>query len=543
MGQRSAGQRPQGEPPTGGGGESSRVSEHKIYAVIFCARMHLKPRHNILLDLDLGGTHTISMKRNDATEQGVDHGNQRNKKHIDDVKKSKALQERRKRDFEKGVVWVKREVADGIAKKDYPDFESDVSGLGIGECFSVLGGINLGGKDTKVETVKLSVEKDGVWEKKLRAAMRELDWWHVWQPRKLKKEVKYYWVRKKSKDRVKVKKSEKQRPLSDVCRETVDLRPDASRAVEYLIKIGRQKEVAEVLREIRLKKIELFERIYGRKVLFAAEHTDSGQHHDDLWHSGVFGTGEKIGLVRKDGKDKRRERIDRVEFHSYGIGVGACSWLRHMEALRENGVSEKEIETLAGPTLEAIESNIYHEEGRHGKPRDVQFLEELDTFVRGKLSALDPEICDKARDEYVKWICEGYQDGFLGVKKSAVEIAEEKVVSLEKEAASLRGELEAVRTGVSKLVEDVRVVVSHLGQDLFEKMKGAPDTVISALKRVLGVLGIHDDDHHSGDGGDGTGAVRPPGHSVMCKMTEIPSPPQMKRKTKEKDQGLPGQSR
>lgn len=426
------------------------------------------------------------MKRNEATKQAIEHADQSNKKHQDDVKRSKALQARRKAELKKGIVWEKREVADGVEKGEYPDFKSNVSGLGIGECFDVSGGITLGASNAKVEQVKLVVEDGAAWRKKLDVAMRALARWHVLQPRESKKGKdgkKDYWVPKKSRDRVKVKKGEKQRPASDVSRETVDLRPDSSRAVQYLVEAGKLKEVNEALDAIRLKKIELFERIYGRKVLYCSEHTDSGQHHDDLWHTGVFRTGEKIGLIRKDGVDKRRDRIDRVEFHSYGIGVGASSWWRHMQALKEVGVLGDDLISLAGPTLKAIDNNTFREEGRHGKPRDLEFLEELDSFVTEKLSGLDKGIFERARGEYGDWLKKGYAAGMVGFKKSEKEVLLEKIDSLETR-------LELSERNFDSLVKSVKVVFDHLGHDILAKVQNVSMKLMFAAGEIARAVGI-----------------------------------------------------
>ena len=109
------------------------------------------------------------------------------------------------------------------------------------------------------------------WEKLLNEAKLDFSWYHQRQNRK----GQVGWFVRRLDDRAK-----EARNPSDVLRETVDLRPDHSRAIQYLLASGKKEEAELSLNRIRMKKIELFEKIYGRRVLFASEHDDAGQHHE-----------------------------------------------------------------------------------------------------------------------------------------------------------------------------------------------------------------------------------------------------------------------
>jgi hypothetical protein len=418
------------------------------------------------------------MKKGRASEQSIKHGNQASKEHAADMKKSKALGEKRKLESE-GCEWVRVKSDSNVRAweggEGYENFKSDLGGLGIGECFNVTGGINLGEDYADASSASLNEVKERAnWEQGLMAAMKNFDHYHALQPRiwKNKKKEKGtkakgqqkeqapegvekkeedqliqtggYWPRRKINDRVTVKPAEKMRPNSDVERETIDLRPDASRAIQYMVEAGLKDEVNQVLDEVRLYKVKLFEEIYGRKAIYVAEHTDAGQHHDDIWHHGIFEKEVSSGL-----KGKKKRVRDRIPFRSYGISVGACSWGRHFSALMESGMSSSRVKELTGETWDLVEEDIQKVQKRYeAPPRDLKLLKELDLFVSSKLRGIDQKAYERANSEYAEWIQKGYEQGKLGKRKPITRGERETNLKLKEEkekTLKLREELESMK--------------------------------------------------------------------------------------------------
>jgi len=352
-------------------------------------------------------------KRGIANRQTIAHGNQRSKGHADDVAKSKT---RRK------YKYTRREIA---PEEESPKFESVISSLGGGKCFVVSNG-------------KLTEKEGAVWEELLAAEKLKWSWYHQKQKVKRKTGVKDVWKVRKLKDRTQKSPTDKTgRKNTDVERETIDLRPDHSRAVQYLLEAGKGNQVAAALSEIRKEKILLFQTIYGHRVLFVGEHDDAGQHHDDLWHCGTseHETEKVRGLPLRT----------RNPFKSYGVSVGAASWARHFSAARDFRVDESVLRELAGPTMEALEEDIAAATKQNDEaPRDLRLLSELDKFAAQRLKAIDPGIVQRANGEYWDWIKANYRAGKIGVIKSREEVLDEKVSGLEKELSEIKVVLKPV---------------------------------------------------------------------------------------------------
>ena len=305
-------------------------------------------------------------------------------------------------------------------------FGSDVSMLGGGKRFA------LRERDKGRELVPISSVE---WEKELTDAENDLSWYH--QPRINSKSG--YTVRK-VKDRTKLGENDKRsRSDTDLQRETIDLRPDHSRAVQYFLQSGHADSVKEMLSQIRIKKIRLFERCYpGRRVLFASEHDDSRQYHNDLWHTGIAECAKKLHA--------EKPVRERVPFRRYGTGVGVTSWCRHKLALLESGQSSESTAVIMGPAAAVLERNIKSAQRQNGEfPRDISLIENLDIFVSQKLEELavrlegeDKEIPRRACAEYAAWLIQGYGEQSLGVRKSAASevILMNELLAAEKEKNS-----------------------------------------------------------------------------------------------------------
>jgi len=359
---------------------------------------------------------------------------ERSKGHADDVAKSKT---RRK------YKYTRREIA---PEEESPKFKSVISGLGGGKCFVVRDG-------------RPTEDAEAVWEELLSAAKSKWSWYHQKQKVKRKAGVKVAWKKRQLKDRTKQGPSDKTgRKDTDVLRETIDLRPDHSRAVQYHLEAGKRVEVSSALSEIRAKKIQLFETIYDRRVLFVGEHDDSGQHHDDLWHCGT--------------SEHETERVRSVPLRSYGESVGAASWARHFSAARDFGVDESALKELAGPTMDALEEDIAAATKQNREdPRDLRLLSELDKFAAQRLMAIDPGIVQRANGEYWDWIKANYRAGKIGVIKSREEVLDEEVTGLEKELSEIKVVLKPV---ADETLTDAaaRVAARADGLDGFEKQAG-----------------------------------------------------------------------
>jgi len=378
-------------------------------------------------------------KRGRATYTARAHGNPHSKIHARD----KISQAERKARHAKGRFVFVEGHHEG---EDYPPFESAFSGLGGGYCWQVVRG-----EDGKV--VGIEAVEGETWEQGLAGQTARLSWFHQWQERK---DQEGSWRKRKIKDRAKLTaRDRRERPDSDVERATFELRPDHSRAVQYLLEAGRETEVRELLREARVKKCQLFEEIYGRTVTYGAEHSDSGQHHDDLWHDG-------IKEVKDDSIRKTGIRRERTLHREYGVGPGVSAWARHENVLRIHCLLQgKDHREVMGKTVAAIEQSTAKAEEQNGTPpRDLTFYKQLDNWMAVELAALDIAALKKATSEYAEHLIQGYEQGLLGfVRKESPR------------EATLRIRVEELETEVSEL----RAREEAIEKALPEKAKGAPD--------------------------------------------------------------------
>lgn len=318
------------------------------------------------------------------------------------------------------VVFIAHEVMDGT---DYPKFRSDLTGLGEG-------------RNWLLRDSMLVLTDGATWVKETMDIMTDTMWFH--QRQRNSTEDGNYKIRyavRKVKDRQKKGKTDKKgRHQTDLERETIDFRPDHSRAVQYLIEAGRLSDLLPVLGEIQAEEIRLFEEIHpGRKVLSEGEHTDSGQYHYDHWHAGIEEIEVKDhGAVVAD--DLNGERVissgetkkvrERHLFRNFGVGDGMASFDRHRGALEDEGLDAKQI---MGHTLQKLLNCAITAEEQNGEyPRDLRLWRSIDQFVDKKLRELDPKLCDKARREYVEWIEAGYSLGKLGIKEETAEQSKHK---------------------------------------------------------------------------------------------------------------------
>ena len=284
-----------------------------------------------------------------------------------------------------------------------------------------------------------------------------LSWYHQWQERKGQDGS---WRKRKIKDRAKLTaRDRRERPDSDVDRATFELRPDHSRAVQYLLEAGRGEEVRKLLLEARVKKCQLFEQIYGRTVTYGAEHNDSGQHHDDLWHDG-------IREVKDDSIRKTGVRRKRTPHREYGVGPGVSAWARHEQVLRVYCYSHgRKHEEVMGKTVGAIkQSTAKAKEQNDTPPRDLEFYKQLDEWMGIGLAVLDMTLTKKATSEYAEHLINGYEQGLLGFVR--------KETPRERE---LRERVEELETQVTEL----RALEDAIEKALPEKAESAPDKPLS----------------------------------------------------------------
>ena len=335
-------------------------------------------------------------KRREQTLGGVKHGVASHPDHQRDKEQNKKRAAKGKK-----TAYLPYEIAD---PQGYEPFQSDVSLIGGGRNWIVRRGRRL-----------IALDGDKWIEMMVRLGRANASY----QGRQVRKgKVCYY--RRKVRDRMKLSETDKNlRPESDVTRETIDLRPDHSRALSMLLRDARHAHKLEpALAAIKAEKIRLFEEIYRRWVLGVGEHPDSGQYHHDLWHTGIRkatvaddGGTEIDGVV--SGGATKNVRL-REPFRAYGVGVGVASWDRHRRALVEHGVKAEEI---MGKTLEVLKRNSARAlKQNKEEPRDLRMWQSLDEFVDRTFREIDPLVCDQARDEYVQWITTGYSESKLGVR-------------------------------------------------------------------------------------------------------------------------------
>jgi hypothetical protein len=350
-------------------------------------------------------------KRNTTTFNAILHGLQSHWMHLIHSKESK---ERAK------IVFIAHEVMDS---SDYPVFHSNLSGLGSGRNWMVREG-------------KPELADGPAWIAEMMKLMTDRMRYHQRQRNSTKDgKIQIRYTPRKVEDRKKLGKSDRKgRALTDLMRETIDLRPDHSRALQYLLEDGRKRDLLPILAEIQLEEIRLFEEVHpGRQIESEGEHTDSGQYHFDHWHSGIKEvevgdhnatiadgpTGEKILVSGKIKKIRERH-----VFRAYGVGDGMASFDRHRRALEESGRNAK---SVMGYTLAKLEQNTDSSKEQNGEfPRDLRLWGAIDKFVDQKLRELDPELCDKARSEYAEWIEAGYDLQKLGINEETLELSKHK---------------------------------------------------------------------------------------------------------------------
>ena len=413
-------------------------------------------------------------KRRDATRGGIEHG-----------VVSHATHQRDKKAFEKrrGARKKKAFVAVQIAEpgEEYPPFQSNVSAIGDGANWMVgrrSGGLLLSecGGDRWIELMsKIRSWANHYHQRQVRSVEIKVPPKRGAMDRTIKtkrvRQVGYY--RRKVKDRVALGPTDKHaRKESDLMRETIDLRPDHSRALQYMLGNRKMRRAVEnALEEIRHEKIRLFEEIYGRRVVGVGEHPDSGQYHNDLWHTGIRSELVMDYGAQVEGKDtsnvtggKSKMVRLRNEFRQFGVSVGVLSWDRHRAALEEFGSDPR---MLMGEEMQIIVRNSEAAEKQNGEPpRDLRLVTQLDSFVRERLAKIDDDLCRRASEEYVRWLEDGYRQGKLGlmgrsqrVEKLEMEVAElraqarvdvERRLELNSRVAELEGEVDGLREEVAR---------------------------------------------------------------------------------------------
>lgn len=424
-------------------------------------------------------------KRRNATRGGIEHG-----------VVSHATHQRDKKAFEKrrGARKQKVFVAVGIAEPgtEYPAFQSDLSALGTGANWLV--GKRSGsplltecGGDRWIELMsRIRSWADHYHQRQVRSVEIKVSPERGARARhtttKKVRQVGYY--RRKIKDRVTLGPTDKHaRKESDLMRETIDLRPDHSRALQYMLEnLEKRDAVEDALAEIRQEKIRLFEEIYGRRVVGVGEHPDSGQYHNDLWHKGIRSDLVTDSGALVEGKDgsrltggKSKKVRLRTEFRQFGVSVGVASWDRHRSALEEFGADAR---SLMSEEMKIIERNTETAEKQNGElPRDLRLLNRLDAFVRERLEKIDINLYRHANEDYVRWLEGGYRQGKLGLMGRS-----QRVEKLEMELAELRAQARVdgehrleMNTRIAKLEGEVDGLREELAREKSAKEDLAKD--------------------------------------------------------------------
>lgn len=372
-------------------------------------------------------------KRGGGTRISLEHGVQSSRLHWIHAQASKERQQ---------IVFVAHAVVDGT---DYRKFQSDVSGLGSGRNWIRRG-----------DNLEITDGKD--WLDKMLEVMEDCSWFHrrtrdTIIKGKHKGLTKIRYARRNMEDRKKLGPTDRRsRPDTDLMRETIDLRPDHSKVLQYLIEDGRKNDLFPLLAEVQKEQIRLFEEIYkGRKVVAEGEHVDSGQYHFDHWHTGINEqeVSEHGAVVKIDqqtetliAKGRKKSFRIRAEFRSFGVGDGMASFDRHRSALEENGHEAKKI---MGYTHERLLQNTASTEKQNKEfPRDLRMWRAVDQLVGKKLRELDPDLYDKALSEYAEWIEAGYDLGKLGIKEETL---------VETKHKQRKAELEGLKSIVRFFVE------------------------------------------------------------------------------------------
>lgn len=440
-------------------------------------------------------------KRGGATRISVIHGWQDSWLHYIHAKESKARQE---------IVYVAHEVLEGT---DYPKFKSDLSGLGKGRNWLRQEG-------------ELKITPGKNWVENMFQFIDDYSWYHQRMRNTIQKgenqgKVKVRYAVRYMNDRSVLSKTDKHsRPETDLLRETIDMRPDHSRVLQYLVEDGRKNDVFQILAEIQQHQIELFEEIYeGRKIVSEGEHVDSGQYHFDHWHTGIAESevsdhGAVVELLgeglEKDREEKfmvngKKDRFRlRTPFSSYGVSDGMASFDRHRSALESDGRNAK---AIMGFTHAKLLSNIDFVKERNRKrlekkphtrsediqdqevmPRDIRMWCQVDEFVDRKLRELDPNLCDKARKEYADWLQDGYELAKLGIREESLQVTKHKKRKheLENLKAAVRFFLELIMKipGVKQIIHDKTNPIAKKFNELAEMVAPEKENDLTQDKKA-----------------------------------------------------------
>ena len=425
-------------------------------------------------------------KRGGATRISVIHGWQDSWLHYIHARESKARQE---------IVYVAHEVLEGT---DYPKFKSDLSGLGKGRNWLRQDG-------------ELKITPGKEWVEEMFKIIDDCSWYHQRMRNTIPKgenqgKVKVRYAERNMNDRSVLSKTDKHsRPETDLLRETIDMRPDHSRVLQYLVEDGRKNDVFQILAEIQQHQIEMFEEIYeGRKIVSEGEHVDSGQYHFDHWHSGIteseVGDHNAVVELLGDGPDKDKEEKVLVQgkkekfrlrtpYSSYGVSDGMASFDRHRSALESDG---RDAKAIMGFTHAKLLGNIEFVKERNRKrlekrkpkissgdsqeknilPRDIRMWRQVDEFVDLKLRELEPKLCDKARKEYADWLQDGYELAKLGIREESLQVTKHKKrkYELENLKAAVRFFLDLIMKipGVMQIIHDKTNPISNKFKELVE---------------------------------------------------------------------------
>ena len=401
-------------------------------------------------------------KRGRLTRDSGLHSDARGKLHKIHQRHNKQRRARR-------VEFHAHDIADD---RDYEPFASNVSAIGAGRNWF---------RPVPTEMKEVGSSE---WETGIAKIETDNDWFQQRQVRK--GQIGYY--RRKVRDRQKLGPNDKKgRALSDVDRETIDLRPDHSRVIQYLLEAGKKEEVEQLVAEIRAEKIRLFERLYHRDVVAMAEHPDAGQYHHDLWHCGIRLTKVQddggteslapLGKVEVAGGSERQVRL-REPFKIFGVGVGVTSWDRHRRALVDANDDPNQI---MGETLKLLRRNGESAKKQNGEPaRDLKLLEALDAHVKSLLLRIDPDAVETALREYTQWIKTGYAQGKLGMMPETATVTrlKDKVNSLMQEKEGLMCEVADLRQEASNLKAHHNLI-----RELFSKLLRLP-MVVEAIRKI-----------------------------------------------------------
>ena len=415
------------------------------------------------------------MKAGRASYHSIRHSDQNSETHKRDVAQAKQNRNQRK------AIIVEPLEENGV-------FGSDLSLLGQGRKFG------LGNKDGKRVLVALNSSD---WEEQLARSKNNLSWYH-----QARKNTKSGYTVRKVRDRTKLgEKDKRARADSDLQRETIDLRPDHSRAVQYFLLSGHTEAVRGMVARIREKKIRLFEKIYpGRRVLFVSEHDDSGQLHHDLWHSGIREHSTKL--------HKGKKVRERVAFRRFGVGVGVTSWYRHFTALSQRGGTAKSAATTMGAAYDVLKRNIASaREQNDQEARDIMLTKKLDEYVQEQLDTLASELTGKSReiprqanDEYKTWLDDGYTNGLLGVRDGL----ESRLLRAQAQAKRQMEEIKVLVEEKQRLLTDnarlgrvvelaTKVIISIVESSLWKALEKLCTQTASRLRALAAALGIATD--------------------------------------------------